>query len=74
MSGIGIVHPVFMAPFLVSQVNAFKAVYKFHKEKGSAKAAKNLKRQSYPPFMVLLVGFFATTAFNKYKKRRETDE
>ena len=32
----GLVHPVFLGPFLASQVNAFRSIYRFNKEKGSA--------------------------------------
>ena len=70
MSAYGLVHPGFIGLFMVSQINAFRAVHTFHKEKASAASAKNLKRASYPPFMVLLVGFIATTAFSKFNKRR----
>lgn len=73
MSGAGMLHPVFLAPFMLTQVSAFKAVHTFNKEKASPSAAKNLKRASYPPFMVLLVGFIGTTAWNKYNKRRDQD-
>mmetsp|Transcript_7659 Transcript_7659/g.10844 ORF Transcript_7659/g.10844 Transcript_7659/m.10844 type:complete len:112 (-) Transcript_7659:84-419(-) len=74
MSAQGLVHPIFLAPFLATQVNAFRAVHKFYKEKASVSSAKNLKRASYPPFMVLLIGFMATTAWQKFIKRRDQDQ
>ena len=70
----GSLNPVFVAPFLLSQANALRAVYRFKNEKGSAAAAKNLKRASYPPFMVLLIGFVGTTAYTKFNRRRDSDE
>ena len=73
MAAHGLVHPMFLAPFLATQLNAFHSVYRFWRDKANAAAAKNLKRASYPPFMVLLVGFVATTAYNKFNKRRESD-
>ena len=59
---------------MLTQVNALRAVFRFKNEKGSAAAAKNLKRASYPPFMVLLIGFVGTTAYSKFNRRRESDE
>ena len=73
MSAYGLMHPVFLVPFLGTQVSAFQAVQNFSKEKASPSAAKRLKRASYPPFMVLLIGFTATTAWTKFNKRREQD-
>jgi hypothetical protein len=64
---------VFIVPFLATQVSAFKATFRFRDEKGDKKAAKNLKMASYPPFMVLLIGFAATTAYNRFTKRRAND-
>lgn len=74
MAWHGLIHPVFLAPFMATQVNAFRSVHRFYKEQGSAPAAKYLKRSSYPPFLVLLVGFIATTAATKFHKRREQDQ
>jgi len=70
----GSLNPVFVAPFLLAQVNALRAVFRFKNEKGSAASAKNLKRASYPPFMVLLIGFVGTTAYSKFNRRRDSDE
>jgi len=69
----GFLHPVFLAPFFAAQVKAFQATFEFKKDKASAKSSKGLKIASYPPFMVLLVGFTASTAYNKFKKRRDSD-
>lgn len=73
MTAQGLVHPVFLAPFLFTQIYAFKAVYIFSRDKASPSAAKNLKRASYPPFMILLIGFIATTAMFKFNARRSED-
>ena len=66
MAYTGILHPYFLMPYAATQIPAFQAVFNFKKNKGDKKAAKQLKRASYPPFMVLLVGFVATTAYNKF--------
>ena len=71
MAAQGLMHPIFIVPFLATQVGAVRSVYTFHREKASPSAAKNLKRASYPPFMVLLIGFIATTAWDKFNKRRD---
>jgi hypothetical protein len=46
---------------------------RFKSERASKQASKNLKTASYPPFLVLLVGFIGTTGYNKFVKRREQD-
>jgi len=69
----GYLNPLVLVPFLVAQYKAFDATFKFKQDKASAKSAKNLKSASYPPFMILLVGFVATTGFKRYKRRREHD-
>jgi hypothetical protein len=58
---------------MLTQVNAFRAVHTFSQEKASPSSAKNLKRASYPPFMVLLIAFISTTAYTKFNKRRDND-
>ena len=73
MSAQGLVHPVFLLPFMATQINAFRALHTFSKEKASPSAAKNLKKATYPPFMVLLIGFIATTTVTKFNKRRQQD-
>ena len=35
MAYTGVLHPVFIAPFLVTQVNALRAVFRFRSEKAS---------------------------------------
>jgi len=70
----GSLHPIFIVPFCLAQVKAFQATFHFRREQGDKKSAKNLKRQSYPPFLVLLVGFGASTCFSKYRARRQNDQ
>ena len=70
----GYLSPLVLVPFMASQYKAFDATFKFKSEKASAKSAKALKSASYPPFMILLVGFVATTAFKRYNRRRERDD
>lgn len=70
MAAYGVLHPMFLAPFMFYQVKAFQATFKFREEKADKKSSKNLKSASYPPFMILLVGFIATTGFNRFSRRR----
>lgn len=66
----GFINPLVLIPFMGFQAKAFYATYRFRNEKADKKSAKNLKSASYPPFMILLVGFGITTGYDRYKKRR----
>jgi hypothetical protein len=65
---------VFLAPFYYYQAKNMKAVFDFKDNGGSSQSAKKLKRSSYMPFLTLLMGFLATTAYNRHKKRQENKE
>ena len=70
---VGMVHPVFLPPFMFYQMKQFKALRQFKNEKASVNSAREVKRSAYLPFMVLLVGFMGTTAYQRYEDRREHD-
>lgn len=74
MTASGYLNGWVLIPFMVSQYKAFQATAQFKSQKANAKSAKALKSASYPPFMILLVGFLATTGFNRYKRRRLKDD
>ena len=68
------IHPSVLAPFLASQVYSFKAIHRFKKESGSRESAKQVKRSSYIPFMILLLGFYGTTLYDKVSVRLISDK
>lgn len=47
-----------------------RAVYEFKLNEASIQSAKKLKKSAYMPFVVLLVGFMASTSYDRYQKRR----
>lgn len=73
MAYTGMINPAFLMPFYLYQVKAFQAIGTFKKEDASVQSAKKVKNSSYMPFLTLLGGFFATTVYNRYKKRREIE-
>eukprot|EP00355_Strombidium_rassoulzadegani_P005463 CAMPEP_0168616366 /NCGR_PEP_ID=MMETSP0449_2-20121227/4991_1 /TAXON_ID=1082188 /ORGANISM="Strombidium rassoulzadegani, Strain ras09" /LENGTH=250 /DNA_ID=CAMNT_0008657151 /DNA_START=352 /DNA_END=1104 /DNA_ORIENTATION=+ len=73
-SSVGMIHPLFLFPFTFYQFKHFGAMKQFREEKASKNSAKQVKRTAYMPFMVLLCGFFSTTAVNRFVERREKDQ
>lgn len=67
----GMIHPLFMAPFMYYQADYMRSVLQFRTDKASVQAAKRLKKKAYMPFVVLLTGFMLSTAFNRHQKRKE---
>jgi hypothetical protein len=67
----GMVSPLFLVPFYYYQMAYLKSVIDFKTNEGSPQGAKKLKRTAYAPFVVLLIGFMATTGFKRYQKRNE---
>ena len=72
--GVAMIHPVVLPAFLYYQAKTFVALNQFKKEKASSKSAKEVKRAQYMPFLILLLGFFGTTGYNRYFERRKRDE
>ena len=66
---IGMINPLFLAPFYFYQAKYMQAVWDFKKNEASVNSSKKLKKQSYMPFMVLLAGFMVSTAYNRHQKR-----
>ena len=73
MAHLGMINPYFLVPFFATQARSINAIVSFKFEKASIPSAKHLKRTQYPPFMILLVGFVATTAYKRFEKRRDKD-
>ena len=48
-------------------------MFQFRSEKASVNSAKQVKKTAYMPFMILLLGFFSTTAYNRFIERRHRD-
>jgi hypothetical protein len=61
----GMISPLFLAPFYAYQLKYIKAVWEFKTNEASVQSAKKLKRSAYMPFIVLLLGFMASTAYNR---------
>jgi protoheme IX farnesyltransferase len=74
MPSVGMIHPVVLAPYLLFQMRTFVALRQFKKENGSTNSAKQVKRTAYYPFVILLLGFFGTTAWKRFEERRLRDE
>lgn len=74
MAQAGMIHPCVLAPYLYYQAKTFGALRNFKKTKASTQSAKQVKRTAYYPFVILLAGFFATTAAQRYQERRAKDE
>lgn len=66
----GMISPIFLAPFFYYQAQYLRSVMEFKTQEGSVNSAKKLKRTAYAPFIVLLMGFMSSTAYNRYQKRR----
>lgn len=43
----------------------------FKNKEANPQSAKKLKKEAYMPFIVLLMGFMASTGYNRYKKRNQ---
>lgn len=74
MCATGMISPLFLVPFYAYQVKYIQSVFEFKNNKGSAASAKNLKRKSYSPFLILLGGFVGTTVYKRYQKRRQMEK
>ena len=71
MCKVGMISPLFLIPFYGYQAKVFQSVWEFRNNEGSSQSAKKLKKASYMPFLILLVGFISTTAYNRKQKRKE---
>ena len=69
----GMLNPLILGPFYYYQAKSIKSVFEFKSNEANANSAKKLKRASYMPFIILLCGFTATTAYNRYKQRNEKE-
>lgn len=74
LPSVGLIHPLVLAPFMLYQIKNFQAMFHFRREAGSVQSAKQVKKTAYFPFVVLLLGFFGTTAFNRFVDRRKRDQ
>ena len=61
----GMINPLFLIPFYAYQMKYLKAVSEFKTNGASVQSAKKLKKSAYMPFIVLLLGFMASTAYNR---------
>ena len=68
------INPLFLAPFYYYQSQYVRAVLEFSKNEASVQSAKKLKKTAYNPFIVLLLGFMLSTAYNRHTKRQENKE
>jgi hypothetical protein len=71
MYATSMLNPAFLLPFYYYQFHYIKAVMEFKESKGNVASAKKLKRKSYSPFLILLMGFTATSVYNRHKKRQQ---
>lgn len=74
LPSVGMIHPIILLPFMYYQAQTFTALNQFKNEKASVQSAKQVKRTAYMPFVILLVGFFGTTAYNRFHERRNRDK
>ena len=74
MYSYGMINPLFLIPFYAYQTKYLKAVFEFKTNEASVQSAKKLKKSAYMPFIVLLFGFMATTAYERQKKAKEMME
>jgi heme O synthase-like polyprenyltransferase len=70
---VGLIHPALLVPFMYYQSKTFTALTQFKNEKASPASAKQVKKTAYMPFLILLIGFFGTTFYNRYEERRIQD-
>jgi len=70
---IGLIHPALLVPFMYYQAKTFNALNQFKHEKASPASAKQVKKTAYMPFLILLLGFFGTTFYNRFEERRIQD-
>lgn len=74
MLASGMLHPLVLAPFYFYQAAYLRAVLDFNSNDASVQSAKQLKRKSYMPFIVLLAGFVLSTAYSRREKRAQNLE
>eukprot|EP00347_Sterkiella_histriomuscorum_P010315 403376775 len=67
----GMISPLFLAPFYFYQMKYLKSVFDFRQSEATPQSAKKLKKTAYAPFVLLLLGFMATTGYKRYQKRQE---
>lgn len=74
LPSVGLIHPTILVPYMYYQAKTFTALKQFKDEKASINSAKQVKKTAYMPFVILLLGFFGTTGYNRYELRREKDK
>jgi hypothetical protein len=66
MFKVGMISPLFLIPFYAYQIKYVKAVWEFKQNEGTPQSAKKLKKTSYMPFVILLLGFVGSTTYKRY--------
>ena len=74
LPSVGLINPWILFPFMFYQLKTFQALKQFKQENASVASAKNVKKTAYMPFVILLLGFFGTTGYNKFNERRNLDK